>query len=104
MHGELTDPREHRRRRPALGIGHSGRLRGDTTMRWLILGHLLVFGLALEDEAVVALIIESAALPPRLFLPIEVALNLGLFLAWGALTAGWIRVIHRIRRKGGGRR
>lgn len=97
------DPGHSAERSALFGLGHSGRLRSDLGVRWLVLGHLLVFALALQDEETVGMLISAFDLPGRLMLPMEVALNLGLFVAWGALMIAWVRLVERLKRERGGR-
>jgi len=38
-------------------------------------------------------------LPDRLVFPLEIAFNLVLFVAWGCLMIGWVRLVERLRRE-----
>ena len=89
------------RRKLSLGIGHSGRLAGDAGLRWLLAGHLLVFGLALEDEEMVEMLVGALGLSPRLIFPLEIAFTLALLFAWGVLMVLWVRLVRRLAREGG---
>jgi len=93
------EPQGPARRGLSLGIGHSGRLRSDAGVRWLVLGHLLVFALALNDEEFVGMALAAANLPERLLFPMEIAFSFLLFVAWGCLTVGWVRLVERLRRE-----
>ncbi|MDT8346105.1 MAG: hypothetical protein RQ752_16890 [Thermohalobaculum sp.] len=93
------DPDRPEERSALFGLGHSGRLRSDLGVRWLVLGHLLVFALALQDEEAVGMLVTAFGLPGRLMFPLEIAFNLGLFVAWGGLMIAWVRLVERLKRE-----
>ncbi|MBK0400215.1 hypothetical protein H0I76_13535 [Limibaculum sp. M0105] len=89
----------HDRQGLLMGLGHSARLRSDDGVRWLVLGHLLVFALAIQDEETVEALVALLGLSSRLIFPLEIAFSLMLFVAWGCLMIGWVRLVERLRRE-----
>lgn len=101
MTGSHPDHDHPEGRSAFFGLGHSGRLRSDLGVRWLVLGHLLVFAFALRDEEMVGMVVAAFDLSERLIFPLEIAFNLILFVAWGGLMIAWVRLVERLRREKG---
>lgn len=81
-------------------VGHSGRMKLTSKVRWLISAHLVVFALSLEDEEIVEMIAARWELGARAQTLAEVILSLALLAAWGVLTLAWVRMACDPRRPG----
>lgn len=74
-----------------LRLGHAGRLRMSRREIALVIGHLLLVALALEDEDVLATLRALAGWGDATAAAVGVMLKLGILAAWGALTLAWVR-------------
>lgn len=74
-----------------LRFGHAGRLGMSRREIALVIGHLLLIALALEDEDVVASLAELTGWSDPTMAVVGVMLKIGVLAAWGALTLAWVR-------------
>ncbi|NCO22761.1 MAG: hypothetical protein GW905_12355 [Rhodobacterales bacterium] len=82
----------------SLRLGHARRLDPDTReITLLLLGHLVVFALAMGHDEIVAEMVEKGWVLARYAEQGELLIGLALFLCWGALTVRLMRVIDRLR-------
>ncbi len=81
--------------------GYPARLRAEgRRLALLILGHLVVFGLAIGHDEIVAKCVEAGLLPAHRAEGMELLIGLVLFLCWSALTVGIVRLVDRARTEG----
>lgn len=74
-------------------VGHAARLGMSRRERFLVVGHLLVLGFALEDEEVVALLAELFGWGAAAQSLAETVMSVGALALWGLLTALWVRTL-----------
>jgi len=85
-------------RHPLPRRGYPARLRAEgRRLALLLVGHLVVFGLALGHDEIVAECVEAGLISPRRAEGMELLIGLALFICWSALTIGIVRLVDRAR-------
>lgn len=92
------DPPSFRSRMLAVP-GHSGRLQLTTRMRLLIVAQLVIFMASLEDEEIVASIVDGLGLSAGRAVLVELVLALALLSLWGLCMIAWLRLAERRRKE-----
>jgi len=88
-------------RHPLPRRGYPARLRAEgRRLALLILGHLVVFGLAIGHDEIVARCVEAGWLAGHRAEGMELLIGFVLFLCWSALTVGIVRLVDRARGEG----
>ena len=72
-------------------FGHAGRLGMSRREVALVMGHLFLVALALEDEEVIATLAAAGGWGETTIAAAGVLLKLGVLVGWGALTLAWVR-------------
>lgn len=72
-------------------FGHAGRLRMSRREIALVIGHLLLIAVALEDEDITASIGAMTAWTEPTMALVGAGLRIGVLVAWGALTLAWVQ-------------
>lgn len=81
-----------------LHYGYPARLRAEgRQLALLLVGHLVVFGLAMGHDEIVAECVDAGLLPAHRAEGMELLIGLVLFLCWSALTVGIVRLVDRAR-------
>ena len=79
-------------RNPALPrVGHAGRLAMSPRERLLVLGHLCLIAIALEDDELVETLAEVFDWGARTQAIAETVISIGVLVLWGLLTMAWVR-------------
>lgn len=85
-------------RHPLPRRGYPARLRAEgRRLALLLAGHLLVFGLAIGHDEIVAECVAQGWLPAHSAEAMELLVGLVLFMCWSALTVGIVRLVDRAR-------
>lgn len=83
--------------------GYPARLRREgRRLALLVVGHFIVFALAIGHDEIVAHCVEAGLIDPRRAEGMELLIGLGLFVCWSALTVGIVRLVARARAGAGG--
>lgn len=77
--------------KPLPRLGHSGRWGMSGRERLLVMAHLAVVALALQDEELVAAAAERWQWGAGFWSGVEVAFNLVILGLWAVLTLAWVR-------------
>ena len=72
-------------------VGHAARLGMSRRERFLVVGHLIVMALALEDEEVVALLAKQFGWGAGMQALAESLIAVVVLAVWGLLTVAWVR-------------
>ena len=72
-------------------FGHAGRLSMSRRELALVIGHLFLVALALEDEDVIATLAAAGGWSEPTIAVASVMLKIGVLAGWGALTLAWVR-------------
>lgn len=89
-------PEATRARLPRLG--HSGRLRSGTrTFTMLLLGHFVVFVLAMSHDEIALQAVESGWIRPGQAELAELGIGLVLFMIWGWLSVHLVGILNGAR-------
>lgn len=79
-------------------FGYPARLRREgQRLALLVVGHLIVFALALGHDEIVAECVEAGLISPRRAEGVELLIGFALFICWSALTIGIVRLVDRAR-------